>query len=135
MRNYYLNLKLNDNASWKLGPLTMFLQRRFSHIKIYSSQFGAFTTQSQQIPYEVVPTIELWHHAHDIMIDSQEIKLHAWLLDNVLLDLAHIVQVNLSSKLICSLVLIGIIYNFKWLSSQLEHDCYRIAAVQVKYWS
>ena len=43
-----------------------------------------------QIPYEVVPTIEPWHHSHDIMSDSEVIKLHAWLLDNVLLDLAHI---------------------------------------------
>ena len=30
------------------------------------------------------------HHARDIMIDSQEIGLHAWLLDNVLPELAHI---------------------------------------------
>ena len=47
--------------------------------------------QSQQIPYEVVPTIEPLHHSRDIMIDSQEIRLHAWLFDNVLPDLAHIV--------------------------------------------
>ena len=46
--------------------------------------------QSQQIPCEVVPTIESLHHARDIMIDSEEIGLHAWLLDNVLPDLAHI---------------------------------------------
>ena len=49
--------------------------------------------QSRKIPYEVVPTIEPWHHAHDIIIDSQMIKLHAWLFDNALLDLAHIVYV------------------------------------------
>ena len=48
--------------------------------------------QSQQIPYEVVPTIETLHHARDIMIDSQEIRLHGWLFDNVLPDLAHIVS-------------------------------------------
>ena len=53
--------------------------------------------QSWQIPYEVVPTIEPWHHAHDIMIDSQVIKLHAWLLDNALLDVAHIVCCNAPS--------------------------------------
>ena len=47
--------------------------------------------QSQQIPYEVVPTIEPLHHSRDIVIDSQEIRLHAWLFDNVLPDLAHIV--------------------------------------------
>ena len=47
--------------------------------------------QSQQIPYEVVPTIEPSHHSRDIMIDNQEIRLHAWLFDNVLPDLAHIV--------------------------------------------
>ena len=41
------------------------------------------STQSQQIPYEVVPTIEPLHHARDIMIDSQEIGQHAWLLNNV----------------------------------------------------
>ena len=50
-----------------------------------------FLVQSQQIPYEAVPTIEPLHHARDIMIDNQEIGLHAWLLDNVLPDLAHIV--------------------------------------------
>ena len=50
--------------------------------------------QSQQIPYEIVPTIEPLHHARDIMIDSQEIGLHAWLLDNVLHDLAHIVVIS-----------------------------------------
>ena len=34
------------------------------------------------------------------MIDSQVIKLHAWMPDNVLLDLAHIVKVkdNMSQK-------------------------------------
>ena len=46
--------------------------------------------QSQQIPYEVVPTIEPLHHARDIMIDSHEIRLHAWLFDNVIPDIAHI---------------------------------------------
>ena len=50
--------------------------------------------QSQQTPYEVVPTIEPLHHSRDIMINSQEIRLHAWLLDNVLPDLAHIVSMD-----------------------------------------
>ena len=36
--------------------------------------------QSWQIPYEVVPTMEQWHHAHDVMIDNQLTKLHTWLL-------------------------------------------------------
>ena len=54
--------------------------------------------QSQQIPYEVVPTIEPLHNARDIMIDSQEIGLHAWLLGNVLPDLAHIVSENRHHK-------------------------------------
>ena len=58
-----------------------------------SQNFVYNISQSQQIPYEVVPTIEPLHHARDIMIDSQEIGLHAWLLDNVLPDLAHIVLV------------------------------------------
>ena len=46
--------------------------------------------QLWQVPYEVAPTMEPWHHAHDIVIDSQVIKLHDWLLDNVLLDLGII---------------------------------------------
>ena len=46
--------------------------------------------QSQQIPYEVVPAIEPLHHSRDVMIGNQEIRLHAWLFDNVLPDLAHI---------------------------------------------
>ena len=53
--------------------------------------FPFILRQSQQIPYEVVPTIEPLHHARDIMIDSQEIGLHAWLFNNVLPDFAHIV--------------------------------------------
>ena len=40
--------------------------------------------------YKLASIIELWHHTHDIIIDRQVIKLHSWLLDNVLFDLAHI---------------------------------------------
>ena len=58
--------------------------------------------QSQQIPYEVVPTIEPLHHARDIMIDSQEIGLHAWLLNNVLPNLAHIVPLAPISSQMCT---------------------------------
>ena len=47
-------------------------------------------TKSCQIPYEFVPTIDLWQHSHDFLIGSEAIKLHFWLLDNVLLDLAQI---------------------------------------------
>ena len=54
-------------------------------------QFFCTVIQSQQITYKVVPTIKPWPQARDIIIDSQVIKLHAWLLDNVLFDLAHIV--------------------------------------------
>ena len=32
--------------------------------------------QPWQILYELGPTIEPWHHTHDIMIDSKVIKLH-----------------------------------------------------------
>ena len=57
---------------------------------VFQAVMVKYQGQSQQIPYEVVPTIEPLHHSRDIMIDSQEIRLHAWLLDNVLAGLAHI---------------------------------------------
>ena len=46
------------------------------------------------LPFVINPwhcaKFEMWHAAHDILIDSPVIQLHAWLLDNILLELANI---------------------------------------------